>query len=264
MQVSQNIQKGQILLIVILVMVVTLTVGLAVVSRSITQLRTTKEDEISQRAFSAAEAGVEKIINSPNQSATGTLNNNSSYSTTKVSISGSVIPINGLNPVPKDDGADVWLSRYPDYSTPFTGTVTVYWGQSNEVCTNGANNTQAALEIVVISGSVASPVITHYALDPCGARATLNNFSTSTPQGTLNGKIYPHSYQISITNGLLMRIIPLYSSAIIAVGASGNLPVQGETIESVGSSGDTKRKITVTKGYPKLPIEFFPSILFSH
>ncbi len=44
-------QRGQILLIIILVMVVALTIGLSVVSRSIVTLRTTEEEENSQKAF---------------------------------------------------------------------------------------------------------------------------------------------------------------------------------------------------------------------
>ncbi len=264
MILSSHAQKGQILLVVILVMVVTLTVGLSVISRTITTLRTTKEDETSQRAFSAAEAGIEKIINSTNSSVTGTLTNDSSYTTSKNVVSGTSLAINGLNAVPKDDGADVWLSTYPDYSSPYTGTIRIYWGQSNEVCSGTSSNTQAALEVIVITGSVSSPVTTHYALDPCASRSSVNNFATSFVSGSLNGKSYPHTYSIPITNGLLMRIIPLYAPTIIAVSSTVNLPAQGESIVSTGTSGDTVRKIIVTKGYPKLPVEFFPSMIFSH
>jgi len=263
MQTAYLYQKGQILLIVILVMVVTLTVGLSVVSRTITNLRTTKEDETSQKAFSAAEAGVEQIINSSNTAITGSLTNDSSFSTTRISTASTFVPLNGANPIPKNDGADVWLSTYPTYASLFTGTVTVYWGQSNELCSDTSSNTQAALEIVVISGSVAAPVTTHYALDPCSARASVNNFTSTTPPGTVNGQTYPHSYQLSITSGLIMRVIPLYSSAVVVVNGSSSLPIQGEKIESTGTSGTTKRKIVVTKSYPKLPIELFPSLIFS-
>ncbi|MBI5044478.1 MAG: hypothetical protein HZC02_00990 [Candidatus Levybacteria bacterium] len=264
MQFPPNPQKGQILLIVILVMVVTLTVGLSVVSRSITTLRITKEDETSQRAFSAAEAGIEKIINSSNSSVTGSLTNDASYTTSKSTISGSYLPINGLNAVPKNDGADVWLSTYPNYASPYTGTVTIYWGQNNEVCSGSSSNTQAALEVVVLSGAVSSPVSTHYSLDPCPSRAAVNNFTTNFSSGSVNGKTYPHTYAISVTNGLLMRIIPIYASSIIAVNGSVALPSQGESITSTGTSGETVRKIIVTKGYPRLPVEFFPSAIFSH
>lgn len=53
---------GQIALVALLVMVVLLTVGLAVVSRSVTDIRISKETAESARAFSAAEAGIEEAL----------------------------------------------------------------------------------------------------------------------------------------------------------------------------------------------------------
>lgn len=43
-------------------MVIALTIGLSIAARSIINLQTTTEEEISQRAFSAAEAGIERAI----------------------------------------------------------------------------------------------------------------------------------------------------------------------------------------------------------
>ena len=61
MQFSQTAQRGQALLLVILTMVITLTVGLSIASRNITNSRSSSEEESSQKALSAAEAGIEKI-----------------------------------------------------------------------------------------------------------------------------------------------------------------------------------------------------------
>ncbi len=47
-------QSGQALLIIVLVMVVALTIGLSVASRTITNLRTSREQASSQKALSAA------------------------------------------------------------------------------------------------------------------------------------------------------------------------------------------------------------------
>lgn len=54
--------KGQALLVIVLVMAVVLTVGLAVVSRSITNIRISTEQEESARVFSVAEAGIEEAL----------------------------------------------------------------------------------------------------------------------------------------------------------------------------------------------------------
>ena len=55
-------KSGQILILVLLVVVVVLAIGLSVASRNITNLRTATQSEQSQRAFGAAEGGVEKVL----------------------------------------------------------------------------------------------------------------------------------------------------------------------------------------------------------
>ncbi|CAN5179620.1 hypothetical protein BH09PAT1_BH09PAT1_7730 [soil metagenome] len=265
MHMPTNPQRGQMLLIVVLVMVIALTVGLSVVSRTVTTLRTTKESESSERAFSAAEAGVEKILNSTNTSISNTtLSNGSIFSATSSVVSGAFFPINNLAPVTQDDGADVWLSTYPTYASPFTGTVKIFWGVPGGTCST-VSPTDAALEVILISGSKAVPTITHYNLDGCALRRAANSFSPPQAGGAISGTTFAHTYSINVTSGLLMRVIPLYTSSIIGVnGVTGNLPVQGQSISSTGTYAGTARKISVFKGYPKLPSEFFSYLLFSH
>lgn len=55
-------EKGQVLIILILVTLVALTVGLAITQRSVTDISISTKTEQSSRAFSAAEAGIEKAI----------------------------------------------------------------------------------------------------------------------------------------------------------------------------------------------------------
>src|SRR3989344_2066165 len=83
-------QKGQVLLIVVLVMIVALTVGLSLISRSVTNLRTSTEEAESQKALAAAEAGVEQALKLGTAPA-GDRNlgsNNTTYSTKVTAISG--------------------------------------------------------------------------------------------------------------------------------------------------------------------------------
>src|SRR3989338_3351838 len=113
-------EKGQAFLIVVLVMVVALTVGLSVASRTVTNLRTTAEEENSQRAFSAAEAGIEKALKTGPISSPLDLGNNASIESVQiVGVSGTEFLLNGGNPVLQDDGFDLWLSSYPDYTNPW-------------------------------------------------------------------------------------------------------------------------------------------------
>lgn len=259
-------ERGQTLLIVVLVMVVALTVGLSVASRSITNLKTSKEEESSQRAFSAAEAGVERALktscSNPPCVLTGDfIENKSSFNTSTTILSGAQFLANGGNTISKDDGVDIWLTQYPDYSGgPWNGNLTIYWGDSSGDCSN------AALEVIVISGTKSSPRSKRDGFDPCNSRRSSNKFSPpSSGGGSIGGKNFAYKKSINnISQGLIVRIIPLYYSTSIGVsGGSNALPSQGTIVSSTGASGTTSRKITVFQGYPSLPSEFFQYILFA-
>ena len=175
--------------------------------------------------------------------------------------------INGGNDVLKDDGADVWLSTYPKFTgLKWSGTMTVYWtdtpGSSN--C-----NQNPAVEIVVISGNDRNnPNMSRAAYDSCGNRSANNLPSPANGTfslATIPGVTFNHSANVVITNGFIARIIPLYANTKLAVTSDspGNtFPSQGYTIESVGTSGNTTRKVRVFQGFPRVPIEYFPYNLF--
>ena len=59
---KKKYSSGQALLIILLTLTVVLTVVLSVVSRSITDISVTTYQEDAQRAFDAAEAGIERVL----------------------------------------------------------------------------------------------------------------------------------------------------------------------------------------------------------
>lgn len=276
-------QSGQALLIIVLVMVVALTIGLSVASRTITNLRNTREQASSQKALSAAEAGVEQAIKS-SANVAGNLNTTTSYNTTVSQVSGTApFKLNGGNPLAKNDAIYVWLTAYSTNPAnlwqnpwaPTGGNLTIYWGDNSGACNN------AALEISVISGSKTNPTMSRYGVDPCAARASSNQFSTcssSPPPNTtptlicssttqIGGKSFYYKATVAITNGLLVRVNPLYDGAYMAASGDKALPNQGSIITSTGTTNanttsSTTRKITVFQGYPEIPAEFFPYTLF--
>lgn len=290
-------QRGQAVLIVVLIMVVALTAGLSVASRAITNLRISTDEENSQRAFSAAEAGVEAAVKkcavAPCQvndvelaAPGGTQVSSYSYNTTF--LSGTEFLVNGGNAIEKDDGVDVWLidhnadnslsfdSGWHASSIPSTGSrfITVYWGSGSVSCTGSGKDGVAALEVIVLSGDQTSPVVTRYAVDPCQDRRGANSFSASDSNPpspyTVGNKDFLYKYTIILDNaskGVVVRLVPLYASSSIGVlgcdhPVSGTptcyaLPGQGKVIESTGKSGSSFRKVTFFQGYPVLPSEFF-------
>lgn len=270
---QSSLEKGQMLLIVILVMVVALTIGLSIVTRTITNVRTTGEEESSQRAFSAAEAGVEKelsMITGSNYNPgtiSGSFSTNAKFTSTTSPYAGTQFLLNNGSPIAKDDGVDIWLSTYPSYNNQWGGQLTFYWGTTTDNCTtNEATNTMAAIEIITITGSLANPLISHYTSDPCAARRAYNNFdSTNLNSSVVNGKTFGYQRTITIppNSGLVARIVPIYAGTVMGVSGDSLLPSQGTLITSIGTSDATQRKIVTFRSYPRLPIELFPYVLFS-
>ncbi|MGH7204155.1 MAG: hypothetical protein ACREHC_06955 [Candidatus Levyibacteriota bacterium] len=252
-------------------MVTALTIGLSVAARTITNTRTSQEAANSEKAFSAAEAGIEQSLTNSNN-VSGAFSNNTSYKTTVTTISGTEFSLNNSSSIFKDDTTDVWLSTYPGYTNPWSGNITFYWGQPTDTCTNAeTTGTLAALELVVLSGTKANPQITRYAVDPCSQRSLGNKFEFVPASGaTVDGRTYNYKKTITVNSGLFIRVIPLYGSTLMGVkgcdGAGANcsaLPSQGTLITSVGTADTTQRKLISYRHYPKLPVEIFPYSFFA-
>lgn len=273
-------QAGQILLIVVLAAVISLTVGLSAVSRTITNTRVTTEEANSQKALSAAEAGVEELVNNSSLLAAGglskPLSNNSRYDATADAVDGGQILINDGNEVLKDDGADIWFSTYPDFGNlpgggRWSGTLTILWDNNDDAngCSQGNPEVNPAIEIVVIQGANRdSPDMTRAVYDTCGNRG--NNFNNpgglSSTSRTVSGHpTFDNGVNVTVTDGFIARVVPLYANAVMGARVSPpgpGLPSQGYVIDSVGSAGNTKRTVRVFRGFPKVPIEYFPYNIF--
>jgi len=269
-------QKGQILLIVVITMIVALTVGLTVASRTVTQLRLSKQNEESQRAFNAAEAGIDKVLQQGGEiTLQEALGNNSNYEVTATSYEGSQILLNNGEEVDQDVGADVWLSTYPGFTDQIaTANLTIYWGGVDQSNCITVDPVRPGLEVAILQGDIANPSFTKFLYDACSSRTLGALSGTSTGPFTVPGIpgetfLNRTTVPIGIANGIIMKVIPTFNStkiAISAVDASGNpvaLPSQGSIIESTGSSGETVRKITYYQSYPQLPLEVFPYSIIS-
>ena len=283
-------EKGQILLIVILVIIGASTIGLSVASRSITSLRTSSEEAESQKALAAAEAGIERAIQGSIPIAVQGENpsNNSSYFTQFTQVQSSSFLINGGNVIPKDEGADVWFVGHnadgtPDYSSALSPNfLHLYWGTPTETC--GTSTAPPAIQAIVLSRDKSTAEIKshRYAYDSCASRASGNNFTVSdsgsfTVTGIPNvsfGNRTPETGANSdlakgVSDIVFMRVIPIYKDAVIGVHAcnrAGNnctsLPSQGYIISSTGTSGSANRKLTVFKGYPQTYLPYLSYGLF--
>jgi hypothetical protein len=257
-------------------MIVALTVGLSLASRSITSLRNSTDEAQSQAAFSAAEAGVEQAVKLGDVSGTSILSgvslhdkNNSQISNVDISlIDGSQFLLNNGNPVFQDDGTDIWLSPHADdptqlFQTAWNGTLSVHWGTNSDSCA------EPAIEILIISGTRLAPSMKKYAYDSCASRRGVNSFGLPPQSGSFvvdgaNGsQTFNYRAQIVVTNGLIGRVIPLYKAGIMGIKGAG-LPIQGKIITSTGTAGTTNsqtvRKVSFFQGFDSVPSELFYSL----
>lgn len=280
-------EAGQVLLIVVLVVIISLTVGLSLVGRTITNLRTSTEESDSQKALAAAEAGIERSIQAQTDiPIADDLDNGSAYSTMVSQINSSApFFLNGGNIITKNEGADIWFANrdandkiiYPPPQSP--QFFHLYWGFSSEQC--GSSTPPAAIQVIVVAGDSAANVKTYrYSYDGCSRG---NNFTTP-PAGrslTWNGKTLDFSYRtpgnganielVEKSNIIFMRIIPLYANTVIGVDTCNpfnqnngctSLPFQGSIVTSTGVSGAANRKITIFKGYAQIYLPYLSYGLF--
>lgn len=275
-------QKGQMILLLIVIMTVALAIGLSVVQKSLVDVSTASKVEQSSRAFSAAEAGIEKALLSDSSVDLHILDNNSKISR----VDKSIVPATGqaleYPPLAKEEVAQVWLadptSNLPNCDAGKTcyaqTALDVYWGTIGS-----SDNPAIEITVVYLSGSVYQSG--KYYFDST-TRSPANgftlgscNFSDHTLSTSLgiDRKFYcKASLDLSSTKlpGLirliLLRARLLYnttSQPFAVKPASGySLPAQGRLFTSTGASGETQRKVQVFQLYKVVP-PYFDYAIFS-
>lgn len=294
-------QKGQIILILLLVMTVALGIGLSIIQRSLTDISTSTKVEQSQRAFSAAEAGIERALSigatTPFTLPPSQLQNLASVD---VAVQSNLPLINQAleyPPIGKEDIAHVWLADPDTLNNYYKQTsLEVYWGKAD-----ATGREQPALEITLIYQDTASGYkSSKFYIDPvggiegrdgngfkdpadaqfdgsCGNITTLTSFSTTTTdlrsfrcKVKLSG--LPNSAS-GLPKLILVRARFLYNSlpqplAVKPTGActgtdtSCSLPPQARIFTSTGSSGQTQRKVSVFRLEKVVPF-YFDYAIFS-
>lgn len=264
-------QKGQILLILLLVMTVGLAIGLSVIQRSLTDVSTSSKLEQSTRALSAAEAGIERALE-PNQPSSFQIPLTENNSNASVSNSGLLPAPNSpleYPPLSKEEVAQFWLAdpnpaqNLPKYYSQ--DTLDIYWG------TPGLSDSdKAALELSVIyKDNSANYGKKQYFFDPVTARRSNNNFADPSLSGNCNGSnnftgsnttyacrvtISGLSSLVGASGELIMaRARFLYTNVTQPLalsptgGVCGNnscsLPPQASVYTSTGSAGDAQRRV---------------------
>lgn len=254
---QQKYQKGQIVLIVLLIMVVGLTMGLAVISRSVTNIKMSTQTEQSQRAFSAAEAGIEEFLRA------GTIGTypigGASFTVSKSGVGGGIDPY-VIKDVARDDTQTIWLAAHNA-----DGTINEISGWYNETTINLCWDGNAALEAILLYKGGGVYKVSRYAVDPNDGRRGSNQFDPPDDGGGCADLSKKKTISLpALTVRIALRLRPIYSGDSLGVEPviPGVLPSQGDLIESLGQSAETSRKVQVFQSYPVLP-PIFDYVLFS-
>lgn len=286
-------QTGQVLIILLLVTMVALTIGLAITQRSISDISISTRTEQSSRAFSAAEAGIESALESGADPTTPITFDENQSSATVTPVDSLPRPTQALEyfKISKADFAHFWLASPIDLSKFYDRTtVAVYFGNTNQDPDYASSDTPPAIEVNVITkkadGSYGSKR-TYF--DSDSSRASSNNFQmanclSNTQAYTTLSKSSAvadrRSFRCAATadtgigTPILARVRVLYANKNQPVAVAScnttnptnytdcDLPPQAELYTSVGSSGQTVRKVQVLKVTDVVPF-YFDYAIFS-
>lgn len=260
-------QHGQVILILILVMTVALAIGLSVIQRSLSDISTSSKVEQSSRAYSAAEAGIERAIQANADISGLSLGNNATVDAvvdSTVPDSGQALEYSSLS---KEDIAHVWLANPGDLTSPYGGTsIDIYWGDSE-------TSENPAIEVTIINNN---NQYKKFFNDSDSTRISLNKFAgcsetnpaaINTSAGSSRTFLCKAILSLSgLPNPVLLRARILYSNTSQPVAvkpASGStLPPQAKVFTATGQSGQTQRKVQVVRLEKVVPF-FFDYAVFS-
>jgi len=290
-------ESGQALLVVLLSMAVILTVVLSIISRSVTDISVTTLDEEALRAFSAAEAGVERalIVGSDVSENVG----ESSFAATISGIAQGATSFAYPTEIYSGESIYIWLVSHDAAGDLTCSGQPCFTGSAGQICwgTVGTDPNAAdspAVEVSafydpalsgVSSGNYSSVRVARATFDPNSARQAVNNFTLASGACSAGGEDYAFSGGIAFgsdanpstvdlgipcvgSSGCLLaaRVRAVYNNSqthpVGIVVAPATLPGQGRYIESVGTSGSgvSIRKIEAYRTFGGPPPIFDASV----
>lgn len=271
-------EKGQIIITLILVMTVALAVGLSIIQRSLTDVSTSTKVEQSARAFSAAEAGIEKALQADSAIGQISLGNEAEIKEVQKNTVPAANQALEYPPIAKEELAQVWLANPSDLTTEYTAsTLDIYWGSSG---VTGAD--KPAIEITVVYQDTSLAFRSKQYFYDQDAAVRNNGFAvpSNCPSDSIStslsatAKTFFCKQTIDVSSTtltglsklILLRARLLYTSTsqpfAVKPTAAASLPIQGRLFTSTGVSGETQRRVQVFK-LDKVVPPYFDYAIFS-
>src|SRR3989344_3482842 len=266
-------KQGQILILVLLAVVVVLAIGLSVASRNITNLRTSTQTEQSQRAFTAAEGGVEDVLsNLPAYARADSglgCNLAGDISTCDVDVGGLEAKVQVKSSRVYEAAIQLGNVAQIDLDEFIGDTVKVEWAKEDdpiEVVANGS----AAIEISLVYGASPYNIERWYfqggSVPPSTSRDEL---IISNPPGASDSCVavgFEHCVEVNLVGSpsfqppQVLRIRPFFTktTAKVAAVSPDELPLQTYDVSSTAKTEiGVTRKVQVSRSaLPQVPAVF--------
>lgn len=263
--------KGQIVLILVLITVVGLTIGLSLVSRTITDIRMSSQIEQSSRAFSAAEAGIETALRSNvSIGPTGTVNLEGASANYSVETIGDDMDDIELPLTEVGSNQTIWLIGHNSDGSIAENGQSYPLDSTIEICFNNLDNAKPSILVTIFYKEGTEYKIAKKAFNTETRDNNLDMAESLGPfcDGKQNNRVIilptsdtdnPNTWDFGINNApltklLFLRLNPIYESTSFTIRPSSDLPLQGKIITSIGQTeANVIRKIQVFQGYSILP-----------
>lgn len=261
-------QRGQIALIVILIMTVVLTIGASLASRSINDVSISRQGEAGGQTMQAAESRIEQVLSDLSSYTQGS-NSLGDVTIGNVQTSGKVDRLREIT-TRVDEGGAVTVSLIDPTtgSSVITGANSIYvdWGL-NDVCPN-----IASLLVTVVNSTNGLPTGTiserHYAYGGAASEdpscQTTNGFLTVG--NTTSGGYIRRELPLSVGDMYVNIVVLTNSTALRITKGTGinQLPYQSYAIRSDASNteGNERSSVQVNRTVPAFP-SVFNFVLYS-
>lgn len=235
-------RRGQALVVILLVLAVGLTLGLAVISRTVTEVGTATTQVESSKALSKAETGVEAALSGSVLPAGVTA---SDYLGRQISIS---------EPLAAGESSTIFLSDHMANGDIDFSRLNTYSGDSLYLCWGTEIGSPVAIEASLYYREASIYKVKRFAYDPEGRGGfERSDAAVNCPTD------YSYINQKQLTNlpsgKILLRVRLLYNGNVahyVGVSGTSDFPIQGKNIISTATEGNTTRKIEVFQRYPDL------------
>ncbi len=248
-------QRGQTLIVVLMLMIISLSIGLAVSQRIISGSKRSVTLDSSSRAQAVAEAAIEKMLPVSTSTLDGYITNNNCGTNCQLTIAGA----DGVSAT-----AAVTLAYAGNSSSLFNTKIekdsvteldlTGYGNRALEICWDGSSGNTPSVAALFVYGASVPYSSQRYAYNSASTTHSSNGFSAAAPDLS-----YANCFTIAAqSNPRFVRVRALYADLNLYVipMSGGTLPVQGYLMTSVGRFGGVTKTVQALKSRSFVPASF--------